>query len=319
MSTRCIMTTAIKNSDGKQCFVPCGKCSPCLNRRACEWSFRLLQEEKHSESAYFITLTYATDHVPISRNGYLELKKKDLQDYFKRMRRSHEYYKTGGKPIKYFAVGEYGGKIKRPHYHVILFNADLKTMFSKKDISVLKMSAFNGQQPVRSIHWTKGHVTVGQVEGASVGYVMKYISEPVKNFRINDDRVRPFSVMSNGLGIDYCNQRMFNWHHADMLNRMYVNAGDGKKMSMPRFYKDRFYCKKERKEVTEHTRIKLVDELLDDILKEYAAGETAKNYHEKKQAKEFDLRKNFNNIKKLKKCKSKKLSRLTSRTLSMSN
>ena len=307
------MATAIKDGDGKQCFVPCGKCSPCLNRRAAEWSFRLLQEEKVSTTAYFVTMTYSTDHVPISRNGYLELKKKDLQDYFKRLRRSHEYYGKEKKPIKYFAVGEYGGKIKRPHYHVILFNADLETMFSKKDLMILQMSNFDGEQRVCSKHWTAGHVTVGTVSGASVGYVMKYISEPVKNFRINDDRVRPFSVMSKGLGIGYCNQRAFNWHHADMKNRMYVNVGDGKKMSMPRFYKDRFYNKKERKEISDHVRIKLVDDLLDDILKHYHADEQAEAYHNKKQAQKFDQEKNFNNIKKLRKCKkSNKLILLTS-------
>jgi len=305
-TTRCIMTTAIKDSMGKICFVPCGKCTGCLNRRASAWSFRLLQEEKTSDTAYFVTMTYATEHAPITRNGYLELKKKDLQDYFKRLRRSHEYYETKNKGIKYFAVGEYGGKIKRPHYHVLLFNGQLDIMFSKKDIQLLKMSNFDGQQRVKSIHWTKGHVTVGTISGASVGYVMKYISEPVKNFRINDDRLRPFSVMSNGLGIAYLNQKSFNWHHEDMLNRMYVNVGDGKKATMPRFYKDRFYCKKEREAIKKSVEIKLVDQILDDILNHYNADEIKKQYHNKQEAKKFDLKKNFNNIKTSKKCKKSK-------------
>ena len=28
-------------------------------------------------------------------------------------------------PLKYYAVGEYGGQTKRPHYHIVIFNADL--------------------------------------------------------------------------------------------------------------------------------------------------------------------------------------------------
>lgn len=312
-TTKCKMTTAIKDSLGKICFVPCGKCSGCLNRRASAWSFRLMQEEKASDTAYFITLTYATQHACITRNGYLSTKKSDLQKYFRSVRDDHRYRKSKNKSIKYFAVGEYGGKIKRPHYHVLLFNGQLDIMFSKKDIALLKMSNFDGQQRVISKHWTKGHVTVGTVSGASVGYVMKYISEPVKNFKINDDRERPFSIMSNGLGIGYCTQESLLWHHEDMLNRMYVNVGDGKKATMPRYYKDKFYHKKEREQIKKHVEIKLVDQLLEDILYHYHADEQSTKYHNKKEAHKFDLQKNFNNIKKLRKCKrSRKLLSLTS-------
>lgn len=34
---------------------------------------------------------------------------------------------------------------------------------------------------------------------------------------------------------------MRNWHHADLLNRMYCNLPDGKKISMPRYYKLKLY------------------------------------------------------------------------------
>lgn len=336
-TTRCIMTTCVKNSEGKQCFVPCGKCSPCLNRRASTWSNRLLHEEKQADTAYFITLTYANRFVPITRNGYLSVKKKDLQDYFKRMRISRVRKKFKGREIKYFAVGEYGGKIKRPHYHIILFNAELDLLFDKKDIAILRMSNFDGQQRVKALNWDKGHATCGTVSGASVGYVMKYISEPVKNFRINDDRDRPFSVMSQGLGLGYigefekvhvgyalCESKNGNmylrpkykriqvadskfiaWHKADMLNRMYVNV-DGKKAAMPRYYKQFIYTEKERKEIAEHVRLKFVDELLNDILYHYHSDEVSRKRHNESEARQFDLKKNFNNQKRQRTCKQQK-------------
>ena len=47
--------------------VPCGRCPECLKRRASMWSFRLRKEEERSANALFITLTYAPEHVPLSK------------------------------------------------------------------------------------------------------------------------------------------------------------------------------------------------------------------------------------------------------------
>lgn len=87
--------------------VPCGKCPNCVARRISHWSFRLMQEEKQSTSAYFITYTYDTQHVPISKNGFMELRKKDMQDYLKRLRKS-QWNKGNVTPLKYYLAGEYG-------------------------------------------------------------------------------------------------------------------------------------------------------------------------------------------------------------------
>lgn len=42
---------------------------------------------------------------------------------------------------------------------------------------------------------------------------------------------------------------MIKWHKADLLNRMYVNLPDGKKASMPRYYKDKIYNHWERVQI----------------------------------------------------------------------
>jgi len=36
---------------------------------------------------------------------------------------------------------------------------------------------------------------------------------------------------------------MKKWHKSDLENRMYVNLEDGKKIAMPRYYKDKIYTK----------------------------------------------------------------------------
>lgn len=157
--------------------VPCGKCPPCLKRRASGWSFRLMQEEKHSESSMFITLTYDTKNVPISEKGFMSLNKRDCQLFFKSLRKA-----TGGAglPIKYYIVGEYGGTTFRPHYHAIVFNAKLELIQNA---------------------WKRGEIHFGKVEGASIGYCLKYMTKPGKiPLHHNDDRVPEFALMSKGLG-----------------------------------------------------------------------------------------------------------------------
>lgn len=156
--------------------VPCGRCPKCTSRRISGWSFRLMQEDKISSSALFVTMTYADNQAKRTRNNYLTLDKKHVQDFFKRLRKNS---KTDG--IKYYAVGEYGGKTARPHYHAIIFNA-------------------RPEQVIKA--WTKGSVFIGDVNGASVGYTLKYISKPGRiPYHRNDDRLREFALMSKGWGL----------------------------------------------------------------------------------------------------------------------
>lgn len=184
----CQTPFTVKNKlTGDSLAVPCGKCPNCYKRRVSQWSFRLMQEEKRSTSAHFITLTYDTDNVPFTAGKFMEIRKRDLQLFFKRLRKAHPPTDT---PIKYYAVGEYGGKSFRPHYHIILFNADIK----------LIQDAWKNPETGRYI----GQIHYGTVSGASIGYSLKYLS---KKSRIplhkNDDRTPEFALFSKGLGDNY--------------------------------------------------------------------------------------------------------------------
>lgn len=195
--------------------VPCGRCPVCVKKRVSSWSVRLLKEADVSTSALFVTLTYDTDHVPITKNGWMTLQKTDLQQFFKRLRH------TTNEKIKYYAVGEYGTKNHRPHYHVILYNSSVEQVCKT---------------------WNKGQVHIGQLTPASCGYTLKYISKKKQTYKDNDDRKHIFSIMSKRLGASYVlDPSVQRFHTSDLAGRYYVPVGGGIKASMPRYYRDKLY------------------------------------------------------------------------------
>ena len=200
---------------------PCGKCWDCRRRRIASWTFRLVKEAEESSSALFITLTYNDENLIYSFNGYPTIDKADFQKFMKRLR------KLNTTKLKYYAAGEYGDKSDRPHYHMILFNADIETIEKA---------------------WSKGHVHYGDVQEASATYALKYINKvgkiPVHEL---DDREPEFQLMSKGLGKNYLTRSMARWHKKDLTNRVYITLKGGEKVSMPRYYKDKLYTDHERK------------------------------------------------------------------------
>lgn len=220
--------------------VPCGKCPECLKRRATGWAFRISQSDRYAMSSQFLTLTYATKHLQFADNYKPTLVKKDLQLFMKRLR------KENINRLKYFACGEYGTDTERPHYHMLLFNADIQTI-----------------QPA----WQLGAVHYGQVEGGSIAYVLKYMMKPPKiNFKAivdgqSESRTPEFQLMSKGLGLPYLTSQMHSWHKAVLTERMYCNLEDNKKIAMPRYYKNKIYTEEERDQIAAVSYKRLQDAL----------------------------------------------------------
>lgn len=219
--------------------VPCGKCPNCKRNRVAAWQFRLMQEDKVSLCSHFITLTYDTEFVPISDNGFPTLvstvmkknKKGKLvslphplsfQAFMKRLRKHFP-----DQNLKYYCAGEYGEARRRPHYHAILFNCT----------------------DIEKVHqeWKFGAVHVGDVTKNSVGYTAKYIN---KEKRIpefpNDDRIKEFSLMSKGLGKSYSDSKAVKNYHKSDLERNYLTIEGGVKIPLPRYYREKIYDSDER-------------------------------------------------------------------------
>lgn len=68
-------------------------------------------------SSVFCTLTYSPEKLPFVSldNPSSTLVPKDLQLFLKRLRKAYP------QPLRFFAVGEYGDRTWRPHYHAALF------------------------------------------------------------------------------------------------------------------------------------------------------------------------------------------------------
>lgn len=225
----CYRPIQVRSKQGTKETVPCGKCPQCAYTKTAGWTFRLLQEERVSKSAHFITLTYNNDHIVSTPNGFASVTRYDLQCFFKRLRKRQALCmdRVGGcAPIKYYAVGEYGSQTKRPHYHAIIFNAF--------DELIDQAWSLDGQKI--------GDVFFGDVCAASIGYTLKYLNKKstIGRFGI-DDRHPQFTQSSNGLGISYLTAATIHFHLADLHNRSYLTLPGGLKASMPRYYYEKIY------------------------------------------------------------------------------
>ena len=110
--TSCYSPMSIPRPNGRgstdRITVPCNKCVACTSRLRQAWAFRLAQEAKTAETAFFITLTYAPEHLPVNEDGLPFVSKRDCQLFLKRLRRS-----LPNRKIRYYLVSEYGTERRR--------------------------------------------------------------------------------------------------------------------------------------------------------------------------------------------------------------
>jgi hypothetical protein len=247
-------------SNDRQVPVPCGKCPACLSRRTSVWTFRLKQHAKNANTSYFVTLTYDTRFVPITKCGYLTLEKRDVQLYFKRLRKAHP---ENHEPIKYYLAGEYGSKTFRPHYHIILFNADIELIHKA---------------------WEKGEVHIGELTEASAAYTAKYINKgKIIPMHKNDDRIPEFSLMSKKLGLNYLSEKIINYHRAD-IERNYLTLEDGKKISLPRYFREKIWTEGERRKQADILAQKFTEIENQKQLEYYTKNQTLDGYEQQKES-----------------------------------
>lgn len=250
----CLSMQVFKNKKtGVENIAACGKCPHCHQNKIDEWTFRMEQSLKTAISSLFVTLTYNTDHVPISRNGFMTLNTSDMTKFMKRLRYYHdlryktEYNKNSRPPIVYLYAGEYGSTRERlgygrPHYHMSILNAD-------PDLIDKAWRDPDGN-PIGNIDY--GDEKKG-VTAQSVAYSIAYVFDNSWHRKHSkDDRINPFRRMSKGIGLNYLTPAMVKWHRKDLLGRMYLPLMDGRKMRMPAYYRDKIYNEDEQKLICWH-------------------------------------------------------------------
>ncbi len=212
-------------------YVPCGKCEACLTNRRAQWTFRLKQELKNSESCYFVTLTYDDSKLRwefVNISGTLSpvpvVCKRDVQLFLKRLREKISPFK-----IRYYLVSEYGPRNLRPHYHMILFNFP----------NLLK----NKLDEFLSDSWSNGFIRVDPISDARLHYVTGYCldgsqipSYLPKNFMLCSRRPALGSSFLDVPGVlDYCSGNVTDmWAFTS-------SSGEVNHVKMPRYYRDRLF------------------------------------------------------------------------------
>lgn len=159
----------------------CLQCLPCRFNKRRVWTARLLLENQLREPNFFVGLTYADAHLP--SDGLVS--KRALQLFFKRVRRRGS--------CRYFAVGEYGGRFGRPHYHALLFGLS-EAIPSSSGLGLRHRKACDC---VVCASWGLGHVHVGTVTPESCAYVAGYVEKG----RLQELARPEFALMSRNPGI----------------------------------------------------------------------------------------------------------------------
>lgn len=238
--------------------VPCGKCPQCISKRIAEWKWRMEQEMLHSTTPYFVTLTYNRQSVPVAeidisgkKVPFRVLNPKHLTDYLKLLR--FHYAKTSKNLIRYFAVGEYGTKKGRPHYHIILLNCD--------DIRLICDT------------WKYGRVDISPVRSIdSVGYCLGYLK---KKCSFVPPMHPQFSRMSKGLGRSYITPSVIAYHNRRDSNCS-VTLVNGREIMLPKYMKDRIYDDSARYKLGKYLQSisdKTLDEKVESVMRSTGKSE----------------------------------------------
>lgn len=194
-----------------RCYMPqrCGKCSACQIRKRKDMSTRLANEASMYRDVCFLTLTYNDDNLPYTDlRPMMDVKKADLDNckglvdekpilrgteardvstwkqlqptlvpnditlFLKRLRKRVDRDNPGQR-LRYFAVGEYGSKYGRPHYHLIIFGwrpSDLVIHEVRANYTVYR-------SPTLEKLWTYGYSTVGDVNAGVAKYCARYVTK----------------------------------------------------------------------------------------------------------------------------------------------
>lgn len=185
----------------KTILTDCRYCLNCLIKKQSQLTFLAQKEQltqyRKGNGCSFVTLTYSDEYLPINDDGYVTLKKSDVQKFLKRMRRNMEYYGCK-KDFKIVYCGEYGDgshsttqtgvSTNRPHYHLAFLGLS--------DTEVIKYT--------RKL-WKFGLCDVGVLTSGGLRYICKYMSKAspskeVKALREAANVENPFICHSIGLG-----------------------------------------------------------------------------------------------------------------------
>ncbi|QXP08240.1 MAG: replication initiator protein [Arizlama microvirus] len=178
--------------------IPCGYCLLCREEQARQTAVRISHEAQLWDENSFLTLTYNDANIPA--HGSLDYT--HLVKFWKRLRKE-----IG--TLRYYAVGEYGDKTFRPHYHACLFGHAFihDRVIVQTDPYLLWESAKLNQV------WGLGRVRIGALTFETARYTASYVTKKLRSkqryVRTDEETgelipvTQPRAFMSRNIGKDW--------------------------------------------------------------------------------------------------------------------
>lgn len=171
---------------GAMRLVPCGQCYLCRTRQRMDWSTRLHHESFTHKQIGFLTVTFDDKYLP-QRVEWSQLEP------------LWQWLKTAGVD-KMFAVGEYGFKTKRPHFHLITYGRDFMEL---NQIYEWDRGQFRSTDLEEA--WGQGFVTTAPLQPGGCDYVTGYVQKKLPK----EDGTDPWAAIKKqtarpALGRSFC-------------------------------------------------------------------------------------------------------------------
>lgn len=226
--------------------IPCRHCYACSLNYSAEWATRIMAEvQKDPEHAYFITLTYDDEHLPIpekvyygeDEKAYFEndgtwiegtLVKEDFVKFRDRLRK-HLDYRGKLFDFKFFGAGEYGETTGRPHYHAILMSCHLDTNQFYGAYKKPNQTYETWKSKELEKLWPFGMVDVATCNWQDAAYVARYTAK--KWLKSSDPweyymrgKIQEFITMSKNIGDDFFKENMDKIYETDSMIQQTVKS-----------------------------------------------------------------------------------------------
>lgn len=238
--------------------IPCQHCWACKLNYSAEWATRNMLETLDHETAFFITLTYDDEHLPILENttyiqkfdlGYktVELPETIENDgtwiegslwpdhvkTFINSLRKH-FNRLGTNNIRYFYCGEYGETTQRPHYHMLIYGLPMD-ITQNYDYHIDKQFKEHWKNPIIDQYWPYGMHDIANVEWSSAAYVSRYCMKKIYEEENSDQwyaehgKLKEFICMSRkpGIGMNYYQKNKFKIYENDSMIMKTVKGNTG--------------------------------------------------------------------------------------------
>lgn len=186
--------------------IPCRKCIGCKIEYINEWGKRGYLMSKTYQNNWFITLTYDDKNLPLTNEGKPTIEPKDISRFINSLKKHFNRRKHNG--IKYICAREYGGRKKRPHYHLIFWNLPL-TDIKKTTIKNYKKEKIVEYSPLIEKLWGKNNTKTSPniilpANLNTIKYTVAYSLKKLKPKECIDERIEPERItFSRGIGLPF--------------------------------------------------------------------------------------------------------------------